>query len=222
MKTKTILIIALLSLGFTTQAAKVPKAVTILAKLNEMNSLRLDANGVIIQDDNLTAQFNDEQNRAILLLKKYNYIGHSFTITNSIKTDVVMTVSTIEEKDGTVAGALVESSYYKDTTAEAIPRAVGLDTLRSGMDAMVYNGQSVARIVAESVLSPKSGGLLTVFYPTDFNSGGYDKVKINLLKSTDGHFAFYQEDRSTFTSVHIDLWVKIFSRNFGVNSLTFE
>ena len=222
MKTNLFVTIALLSIGLTTQAAKEPKATAILAKLQQLQSHRVGADGAIIEDEKLTTQFNNEQNKAIAQLKKLKMIGHSFTITNSVKTNVVMTVSTLEEKDGTVAGALVESTYYKDLAAEAMPRAVGLETLRIGMDAMVYNGQSIAKIVSESVLTPKTGGLLTVFFPTDFKNGAYDSVKINLLKSSDGHFAFYKEDRSSFVIVYIDLWVNIFTRNFGVNSLTFE
>ena len=226
MKTNLLISIAIFSIGsgfgLTTQAAKEPKAATILAKLEVLHKQRLDADGVIIEDEALSTKFNVEQNKAITQLKKLKMIGHSFTITNSVKTDVVMTVSAVEEKDGTVAGAIVESSRYKDLAAEAMPRAVGLTTLRTGMDAMVYEGQSIAKIVAESALTPKAGGVLTVFYPVDFKRSEYETVKIILLKSTDGHFAFYKEDRGTFVNVYIDLWFNIFTRNFGVDSLTFE
>lgn len=222
MKSNLLIILALLSIGLTSQAAKEPKAATILAKLQQLHNQRLDAAGNIVDNVQLTTQFNVEQNKTIAQLKKLKMIGHSFTITNSVKTDVVMTVSAVEEKDGTVAGALVESSRYKDLNAEAMPRAVGLATLRTGMDAMVYEGQSIAKIVAETALTSKAGGVLTVIFPTDFKRRETDTVKIILLKSTDGHFAFYKEDRGTFVNVYIELWFNIFTRDFGVDSLTFE
>ena len=87
---------------------------------------------------------------------------------------------------------------------------------------MMYEGKSLARIKSKAALNTKVGGLLVVEYPTDFNNEEYDYVNLNLLKSSDGNFAFYQEDRSVFSSVYLEIWIKIFSRNFGIAEVIFE
>ncbi len=221
MKTGLLILLAAMSFASQGYSAQAQTAVKMLEQLQKLHNQRLDADGVVIEDDALTQNFINEQNKVITALKNGKLLGYSFTISNSFKTDVIVTVSTIQEK-GSLVGALVESSYYKDAAAEATLRAVNLKGIRKGMDAMIYEGQTLAHIKSNSALSPKAGGLITIQYPTDFNDAEYGSENLNILKSSDGNFAFYREDRSVFTSVYLDIWFNIFTRNFGIREVIFE
>lgn len=197
-------------------------AAKMLDQLQKLYNQRLDQDGNVIADDVKTQNFINEQNKLIDILKKSKLLGYSFTISNSFRSDVVVTVTAIQEK-GVLAGALVESSYYKDAEAEASLRAVGTKGLTKGVDAMMYEGKSLANIKSKAAaINTKVGGLLVVQYPTDFKHSEYDSVNLNLLKSSDGNFAFYREDRAVFTSVYLDIWINIFTRNFGIQEVIFE
>lgn len=221
MKKGLILFIAVFVFLSQGNSAAEPTAVKVLEQLQNLYNHRLDADGVVVSDDELTQNFINEQNKVIETIKKNKWLGYQFTISNSFKHDVIVTVSTIQE-NGQLAGALVESSYYKDAEAKGSLRAVGLKGLQKGIDAMVYNGQTLAHISSKATLSQANGGLITIEYPTDFNAGEYDSINLNILKSVDGTFAFYREDRSVFSSAYLEIWINIFTRNFGISEVYFE
>lgn len=220
MKKGFLVFIATFGIFGTAYSAEV-SAAKMLEQLQKLYNQRLDKDGNVIEDDVKTQNFINEQNKVIDALKKNKLLGYSFTVSNSFRSDVIVTVTSIQEK-GLLAGALVESSYYKDASAEASLRAVGVKGLVKGVDAMMYEGKSLARIKSQSALNTKVGGLLVVEYPTDFKHSEYETVQLNLLKSSDGNFAFYKEDRSVFTSVYLEIWINIFTRNFGIEDVIFE
>lgn len=209
--------------GFLSQgySAGEQTAAKMLDQLQKLYNQRLDKDGNVVEDDAKTQNFIAEQNKVIAALKQNKLLGYSFQISNSFRSDVIVTVTAIQEK-GVLAGALVESSYYKDDMAEASLRAVGVKGLAKGVDAMMYDGKSLANIKSKAAINVKVGGLLVVQYPTDFKHGEYEAINLNLLKSSDGNFAFYKEDRTGFTSVYLDIWINIFTRNFGIQEVTFE
>ena len=196
-------------------------AAKMLDQLQKLYNQRLDKDGNVIADDAKTQNFIVEQNKVIAALKQNKLLGYAFSISNSFRSDVIVTVTAVQEK-GVLAGALVESSYYKDAAAEASLRAVGVKGLAKGVDAMMYDGKSLANIKSKAAINTKVGGLLVVQYPTDFKHSEYEAINLNLLKSSNGNFAFYKEDRSVFTSVYLDVWINIFTRNFGIQEVIFE
>lgn len=212
-----IAVFGFLSNGYSAEVS----AAKMLDQLQKLYNQRLDKDGNVIEDEVKTQNFINEQNKVIASLKQNKLLGYSFTVSNSFRSDVIVTVTAIQEK-GLLAGALVESSYYKDAAAEASLRAVGVKGLAKGVDAMMYEGKSMAKIKSQKAINTKVGGLLVVEYPTDFKHQEYESVNLNLLKSSDGNFAFYREDRSVFTSVYLEIWLNIFTRNFGIQEVIFE
>lgn len=213
-------LLIILALTFST-AAYAQEATEALRQIHEQYNQRFDANGRFINDAALTARFTANQNAAIQKLRAAGNLQKSVRITNDAMSDLVITVSIVQEKTGQLAGLLVERSKYDSKAEEAFLRLYSIPILLGGMDVFTLNGASLVNLKSQQ-LTADQGGALTIKYPTNLNSNTFDQISFNVLKTTTGEFNFFTAQRVWFSQIMLEIWVNIFSQNFGVEKVTFK
>ncbi|MBY0553168.1 hypothetical protein K2P97_01480 [bacterium] len=213
-------LLVILSLVFST-AAYSQEATEILRQIHQQYTQRFDASGRFINDANLTAKFSANQIAAIQKLRANGNLQKSISINNDVMANLVITVSIVQEKNGQLAGLLVERSQYDNKAEEAFLRLYNIPILLGGMDVFTLNGSSLVNLKSAQ-LTADQGGVISIKYPTNLKSNSFDQVTFNVLKSTTGEFNFFTAQRTWFSQVMLTIWVNIFSQNFGVEKVTFK
>ncbi|MEQ1721655.1 MAG: hypothetical protein ABL930_00675 [Pseudobdellovibrio sp.] len=197
------------------------EATETMRQIHEQYNQRFDASGRYINDLNLTAKFSANQNAAIQKLRTNGNLLKSVRITNDAMSDLVITVSIVQEKTGQLAGLLIERSKYDTKSEEALLRLYSIPILLGGMDVFTLNGASLVNLKSQQ-LTADQGGMLSIKYPTNLNNNTFDQVSFNVLKTTTGEFNFFTVQRTWFSLIALKIWVNIFSQNFGVEKVTFK
>lgn len=197
------------------------EATQIMTQIHQQYSQRFDADGRYINDPNLTAKFAANQLAAIQKLRANGNLQKSIRITNDAMSNLVITVSIVQEKTGQLAGLLVERSQYDNKAEEAFLRLYSIPILLGGMDVFTLNGASLVNLKSPQ-LTPEQGGAVVIKYPTNLKSNTFGQISFNVLKSTTGEFNFFTAERVWFSQVALNIWVNIFSQNFGVEKVTFK
>lgn len=204
---------------FTTQAYAGPAADT-LARIRAENKLRFNDKG-FINDPALNARFSASQNAAIRQLRAAGNLRRSIRVTNNLRSNLVITVSIVQETSGEFAGLLVERSRYNNNIEEASLRLFNIPILLNGITLLSHNGVSVVSIKSQQ-LTAASGGRLAIKYPTNFKNGTYGETNFDVLKSTAGDMSFFTTSRAPFTQVQVQLWAQLLAQNFGVEKVSFR
>lgn len=171
----------------------------------------------------LKEKFKLRQLEVIQLLRSGGYIGDSFVIYNTAKSDLSIRVSIVKDKSEKLLGLWVERSVY-DSTTEAFLRLFNRTVLEGGMDLLRFAEGPVIHIQKiKSASTDVLGWSLVVKYPSDYNAKKFLKISMQILPSTiQGRHAFVNEDQYSFSRITLDLWFKIFTGNFGISALKFE
>jgi len=218
---KNILILSIL-MGYQITWAQLPTptATQVLTSIHQQYSQRFDSQGRYIDDSQLTEKFKKQQLQAIQWLKQNKLVGSSVQIKNTAMSDLIITVSIVQESNGEFAGLLIERSKYDTPSAEALLRLFNKPILAGGMSVFTFNGNSVIHLQSEGPLDSISGGVIKVTYPKDYNKQKFEKLGL-MIQNNQG-FKIVQLNGQTFQSFTLDIWYSIFSQNFGVTQITFN
>lgn len=218
---KAFLFAGLFALTFVTGTqAFAQEAAQILAQIRAENKLRYNNNG-FIDDPALTARFSASQKAAVARLRNNGNLRRSFAITNNAMSNLVITVSLVQERDGQFAGVLVERNKYNNANEEATLRLYNIPILLNGMSLFGLNGVSLVSIKSQQLV-PATGGRMAIKYPTNYKNNTFGEVSFDILKSTAGDMAFFTTDRRGFSRADVKVWTNIFAQNFGVEQVTFR
>jgi hypothetical protein len=211
-----------LTLVFSTLAvhAQSITATQILNQIHTDYAKRFDSAGRYIDDQNLTDQFKNSQLQAIQFLRQNKMIGQSFQIQNSAMSDLVVTVSIVQEKNLDFAGLLVERNKYEARNSDALLRLFNFPILAGGMSMLTFNGSTVVHLKSMN-LTPTAGGVVVLKYPTDFNSNQFSQTQISIAKTQQG-FSFKSPAGASFMTLFLKVWYSIFSQNFGIENVSFQ
>lgn len=192
----------------------------ILNQIHTEYAQRFDSAGRQIDDQNLTNQFKASQIQAIQILRKNNMIGQSFQIKNSAMSNLIVTVSIVQEQNSDFAGLLIERNKYDHPDSEALLRLFNFPILAGGMSTLTFNGATVVHIKSQG-LNSAEGGTVVLKYPTDFNSNQFSQMPIAIFKDRQG-FAFKSPAGGVFQTMFLQVWYKLFSKNFGIENVSFQ
>lgn len=190
--------------------------------LNEIHHLynqRFDQNGHYIDDPAKTAAFSERQLNVIQTLRQKGYIGSSFQIFNTAMSNLVITVSIVQEANKNFVGLLIERSQYDNANTASFLRLFNFAILTGGMDVLRIQEGTVIRVQGSSLNS--NGGTLAIKYPLDFNRGQFAESVV-AIQAAGSPAPFLTSEGKTFSRITMDLWFKIFSQNFGVREIIFE
>lgn len=197
------------------------EAAATLRQIQISYNLRFDNTGHYINNPAVRDQFIATQNAAVQKLRAAGNLQKSFRVTNNALSDLVVTVSLVQETNGVFAGLLVERSHYDSRDEEALLRLFNIPILLNGMDVLTYNGVSLVHLQS-SALSPEQGGTISIRYPTDYQKRTFAQADFAVLKTTAGNLSFFTPARVWFSQVSLDIWLNIFAQNFGVQAILFK
>ena len=200
--------------------SQVLTATQILNQIHFEYAQRFDSNHQYINDANLTNKFKASQLNAIQILQQNKMIGQSFQIHNSAMSDLVITVSVVQELNQDFAGLLVQRNKYDSPDAEALLRLFNFPILNSGMDMFRLNGGSVINLKSQNLIAAL-GGILNIKFPVDFNKGQFNQVQISLVRTANG-FKFTAPNGASFSALNLQVWYSIWSQDFGVSNVSFQ
>jgi hypothetical protein len=195
-------------------------ATQILNQIHADYAKRFDSSGRYIDDQKLTDQFKNEQLQAIQFLRQNKMIGQSFQIQNSAMSDLVVTVSIVQENNLDFAGLLVERNKYEARNSDALLRLFNFPILKGGMSMLTFNGSTVVHLKSLN-LTPIAGGIVVLKYPTDFNNNQFSKTQISIVKTPQG-FSFKSPAAGSFKTLFLKVWYSLFSQNFGIENVSFQ
>ncbi len=207
---------------FSVLNATTSQAQTATESIGEIHALynqRFDQNGNFINDTAKTAAFTERQLQVIQSLRQKGHVGSSFQIYNTAMEDLVITVSVIQESNSDFVGLLIERSKYDNTTTASFLRLFNFAILNRGMDVLRFTEGTVIHVKGESLTA--SDGVLKIRYPIDFNQGKFAESAVR-IKVTGFKTDFLSPEMKPFSNVTMDIWFKIFSQNFGVQSIIFQ
>ncbi len=217
---KNISIITSLLLSSFAVHAQVMTATQILNQIHFEYAQRFDSNRKFIDDPNLTNKFKASQLQAIQILRQNKMIGPSFQIKNSAMSDLIVTVSIVQELNMDFAGLLVERNKYDHPDSEALLRLFNFPILAGGMNTLTLNGATVVHLKSLN-LNPTTGGVVVLKYPTDFNNNEFSQSQISIVKTSQG-FTFKAPTGNSFQTMFLQVWYRLFSQNFGVENVSFN
>lgn len=200
--------------------SQVLTATQILNQIHVEYNQRFDSNHQYINDPALTQKFKASQLNAIQILRQNKMIGQSFQVHNSAMTDLIITVSIVQELNQDFAGLLVERSKYATPDAESLLRLFNFPILNGGMDMFTMNGGSVINLKSQN-LTAAAGGMINVKFPVDFNKGQFSQAQISLIRTVSG-FKFAAPNGAAFSAMNLQVWYSIFSQDFGVSNVSFQ
>lgn len=215
----TYIILSLIFSAFTVKAQAIT-ATQIVNQIHFEYSQRFDSSGRYIDDQNLTNKFKASQLNAIQILRQNKMIGHSFQITNSAMTDLIVTVSIVHEQNSDFAGLLVERNKYEAANSDALLRVFNFPILAGGMSTLTLNGATVVHFKSLN-LNPTAGGTIVLKYPTDFNSNQFIQSQISIVKTPQG-FIFKSPTGAPFQTMFLQVWYNLFSQDFGIENVSFQ
>jgi len=204
---------------FAAQAFAGPAADT-LARIRAENKLRFNDKG-FINDPALSARFSASQNAAIRQLRAAGHLRRSIRVTNNLRSNLIITVSIVQETNGEFAGLLVERSRYNNDIEEASLRLFNIPILLNGITLLSHNGAAVVSIKSQH-LTAQSGGQVAIKYPTNFKNRTYGEAQFDVIRSTAGDMSFFTTSRAAFTQVQVQLWAQLLAQNFGVERVIFR
>lgn len=182
---------------------------------------RFDSTGKYINNPAVRDRFIAQQNAVIQNLRAAGKLQKSIRITNNVMSDLVITVSIVQEPGAELAGLLVERNKYDNNDEAAQLRLFNIPILLHGMDVLMYNGVSVISLKSQQ-LTPQGGGLISIKYPTDYKNRTYSQADFEVLKATSGVLAFFTPAKVGITRAEVEIWVNIFSQDFGVESISLK
>jgi hypothetical protein len=215
---RSILLVVLLFAG---EFVLAQSAAELMHQVHAAYRARFDSTGKYINDPAARDRFIAQQNAVIQKLRATNRLQKSIRITNNMMSDLVVTVSIVQEPGPVFAGLLVERNKYDNKDEMAQLRLFNIPILLKGMDVLRYNGVSVINLKSQQV-SADAGGLISIKYPTDYKKRTYGQADFNVLRTTTGVMSFFTPAKAGFSRAEIEIWLNIFSQNFGVESISFK
>jgi hypothetical protein len=219
-RTTLFLLFIIVSILNTTSAnAQELSASQYLTEIHNLYSERFDQNGKYIDNPEKTARFTERQIQVIQVLRKNKMVGSSFQIFNTKMNSLVITVSVVQETNHQFVGLLIERSQYENTNTASFLRLFDFAILKGGMDVLRFPEGTVIRINGLNLGA--FGGQLQITYPLDFNQQHF---ATEVLTMNVDHTAtiFLSPEQKVFSKMTLDLWLKIFSQNFGVRDISYQ
>ena len=213
--------VLMLVLLFAGQVAFAQTATELMHQVHASYRARFDSSGKYINDPAARDRFIVQQNAVIQKLRTTGKLQKSIRITNNMMSDLVVTVSIVQEPGPVFAGLIVERSKYDNRDEMAQLRLFNIPILLKGMDVLRYNGVSVIHLKSEHV-SAEAGGMISIKYPTDYKKRTYGQTDFGVLRTTTGVISFFTPAKVGFSRAEIEIWLNIFSQNFGVESISFK
>ena len=181
---------------------------------------RFDAAGKYIDNAQARQQFINQQNAIIAQVKAAGFVARSVKVYNNVMSDVVVTVSLVQEA-GKMVALMVERTKYNNKVEEESLRFYSIASLLRGKTAFQFNGTPMV-VIKSQQLTSEQGGMLTIKYPTNYKNNTFGEERFDILRTTTGDLAFFTPSRTGFTRIDLNVWVKIFSQNFGIDKVTFR
>ena len=204
---------------FTSQLVFAQTATELMQQVHVSYRQRFDSTGKYINDPVVRDRFAAQQNTVIQKLRASGMLQKSIRVTNNVMSDLVITVSIVQEPGAVLAGLLVERNKYDNKDEAAQLRLFNIPILLKGMDVLMYNGVSVINLKSQN-LTASGGGVVSIKYPTDYKKRTYAQVDFAVLKTTTGVLSFFTPAKASFSRAEIDIWLNIFAQNFGVSSIS--
>lgn len=211
---KIILLVSFLISG----SLQAHEALDTMRQVLERHNQRFSADHKFINDFSLNSKFSDFQNSAIRKLRNNGNILKSIRVTNNIKSDLVINVSLIQERNGLFVGLIVERSRYNSKLEESYLKFYSFWGLNKGEELYSYNNVSVVTIQSVN-LKVEDGGRMTIKYPTNFKNNSFDELKFDIVKNEDGVFDFLSLEKRWIKQISLKAWLRLFSLNFGIEKL---
>ena len=196
------------------------QATELVNKTAQLYRTRFDAAGKYIDNAQARQQFINQQNALVAQVKAGGFVARNVKVYNNVMSDVVVTVSLVQEA-GKMVALMVERTKYNNKVEEENLRFYSLASLLRGRTAFQYNGTPMV-VIKSDQLTAEQGGMLAIKYPTNFKNNTFGEARFDILRTTAGDLAFFTPSRTGFTRIDLNVWVKILSQNFGIDKITFR
>lgn len=217
---KIYLSVLVLAIQVLASTAWSQQATELVNKTAQLYRTRFDAAGKYIDNAQARQQFINQQNAIVAQVKAGGYVARSAKVYNNVMSDVVVTVSIVQEA-GKMVALMVERTKYNNKVEEENLRFYSIASLLRGKTAFQYNGTPMV-VIKSQQLTPEQGGLLAIKYPTNFKNNTFGEARFDILRTTAGDLAFFTPSRTGFTRIDLHVWVNIFAQNFGIEKISFK
>lgn len=196
------------------------QATELVNKAATLYRTRFDAAGKYIDNAGAREQFIKQQNAIVAQVRAGGFVARNAKVYNNVMSDVVVTVSIVQEA-GKLVALMVERTKYNNKVEEENLRFYSIASLLRGKTAFQYNGTPMV-VIKSQQLTAEQGGMLAIKYPTNFKNNTFAETRFDILRTTAGDLAYFTPSRTGFTRIDLDIWVNIFAQNFGIEKVSFR